>query len=66
MVLKFNYTNFFILISLAHTSQQTNSSREPRAITGHPKMSFLHEVISTPALIMKPRFVFVVDVDDLG
>ena len=38
----------------------------PRAITGPPKMSFLLEAKSVPALIIKPRLILVARTDDLG
>ena len=38
----------------------------PRAIMGPPKMSLLHEATSMPALIIKPRFIFVIHMNDLG
>ena len=37
-----------------------------RAITSLPNMSLLLEVISTPALIIKPRLILVVRTDNLG
>ena len=37
----------------------------PKAIMGPPKMSLLPEAKSTPALIIKPRFIFVTQMDDL-
>ena len=39
---------------------------KPRAITGPPKMSLLLEAKSMPALIIKPRLIFVAHTDDLG
>ena len=38
----------------------------PRAITSPLKMSILLKVKSTPALIIKPRFILVAHTDDLG
>ena len=38
----------------------------PRAITGPPKMSILHEAKGMPALIIKPRPILVSYTDDLG
>ena len=38
----------------------------PSAITGPTKMSLLLEAKSMPALISKPRFIFVTHTDDLG
>ena len=38
----------------------------PRAITGSPKMSPLLQAKSMPALIIKPRLIFVAHTDDLG
>ena len=38
----------------------------PRVITGPPKMSLLLEDKSMPALIIKPRFILVAHMDDLG
>ena len=38
----------------------------PRAITGPPKMSFLLEAKSVPALIIKPKLILVAHTDDLG
>ena len=38
----------------------------PRAITGPPKMSLLLEAKTMPALIIKPRFILVTHMDDLG
>ena len=37
-----------------------------RAITGPPKMSLLLEEKSMPVLIIKPRFILVTHLDDLG
>ena len=37
-----------------------------RAITGPPKMSFLFEAKSVPALIIKPRLTLAAHTDDLG
>ena len=37
-----------------------------RAVTGPSKMSLLLEAKSMPALIIKPRFIFVSHKDDLG
>ena len=38
----------------------------PRVITGPPKMSLLLEAKSMPALIIKPRLILVMHMDDLG
>ena len=38
----------------------------PRAIRGPPKISFLLEAKSMPALIIKPRLILVTYTDDLG
>ena len=38
----------------------------PRVITGQPKMSLLLEDKSVPALIIKPRLIFLTHMDDLG
>ena len=37
----------------------------PRAITGPPKISLLLEAKSMPALIIKPRFILVMNTDDI-
>ena len=37
-----------------------------RAITGSPNMSLLLEDKSTPALIIKPSLILLVDMDDFG
>ena len=38
----------------------------PRAIPGPPKMSLLLKVESSPALVVKPRFILIAHTDDLG
>ena len=38
----------------------------PRAITGPPKISLLHEAKSMPTLIIKPRLILITHTDDLG
>ena len=50
----------------SHLTADKRFPVNPRAITGPPKMSLLHEVKSTPALIIKPRLILVAHTDDLS
>ena len=49
-----------------HLTADKSFPVNPRAITGPPKMSLLFEAQSMPALVIKPRLIFVAHTDDLG